>query len=126
MPDGGAGLLAPWPSQVAQARGKLHRLPGGEPVLVPGDEGVVRGRVVSLPRAGVLEMLDLLYGASRKRRRVVVALKDGREVSAWAWVTDSGAARRGRLPALRTDDWRRLGHASLRGVWEVDGKDEVP
>ena len=103
------GVLAPFRRRPARVRGRLVRLPGGGPGLVPDEAeaaGEVAGELVDLPES-FLSVVDLMLGVREgelERVRLSVAGRRG-SLTAWTHVVPPATARY--LAPLRVRDWRR-------------------
>ena len=106
------GLLAAFPRRSGGVRGRIYRLPAGEPALEPDPEAaLIRGEVVELQVPGMLRVLDLIRAGPNRvmeRRRVQVIVDLGPELAAWAFVLRRGEARRRGLLQMSARDWRDL------------------
>ena len=104
------GLLAAFPKHSAQVKGKLFKLAGGYPVLVPDPDGRwIQGELVDI-HTGVLTVLDLyenVSGGLYRRAAVQARLAQGM-VSCLAYVLRADDVRARRAIPLDTDDWRRI------------------
>ena len=106
--------------------GKLYDM-GFYPMLVEGDTGTVKGRLITVAHGGyqqILKRIDALEGyqpqrpgaSAYKRLKREVSIANGQRVQAWTYVGRSRVARRGTL--ISGGDW--VAYAARRNK-EISG-----
>ncbi len=106
------GMLSRFPRREAELGGRLFRVPAGYPMLVPDPDGPpVRGELVTLPHAGILQVLDLFEGVGQGlyRRLKLEAWSAGSPQLAWVYAQDPGTVAERRYAPLKVQDWRLVG-----------------
>ena len=106
------GMLSRFPRRPAELPGRLYRVPAGYPMLGPDPEAApVRGELVTLPHAGILQVLDLFEGVGQGlyRRLKLEARVEGAPQLAWVYAQDPGTVAERRYAKLKVQDWRLVG-----------------